>query len=63
MARLVYYDQWEDGSYDADIANPGSNVYNASTQPRWHADLGRWRAWQRVPTQHQQHAQSLFGAR
>ena len=30
---LVYYDQWEDGSYDADIANPGSNVYNASTNP------------------------------
>ena len=24
---LVYYDQWEDGSYDADIANPGANVY------------------------------------
>jgi uncharacterized repeat protein (TIGR01451 family) len=30
---LVYYDQWEDGSYDADIANPGSNVYNAITNP------------------------------
>ncbi len=30
---LVYWDQWEDGGYDADIANPGSNVYNASTNP------------------------------
>ena len=29
----IYYDQWEDGSYDADIANPGGNVYNASTNP------------------------------
>ncbi len=28
----IYYDQWEDG-YDADIANPGGNVYNASTNP------------------------------
>ncbi len=30
---LIYYDQWEDGSYDADIANPGSNVYNAAANP------------------------------
>ncbi len=30
---LVYYDQWEDGGYDADIANPGANVYNAATNP------------------------------
>jgi protocatechuate 3,4-dioxygenase beta subunit len=29
----VYYDQWEDGGYDSDIANPGSNVYNASSNP------------------------------
>ncbi len=24
---LVYWDQWEDGGYDADIANPGANTY------------------------------------
>ncbi len=24
---LVYWDQWEDGGYDADIANPGANAY------------------------------------
>ncbi|NLE60013.1 MAG: hypothetical protein GX616_16800, partial [Planctomycetes bacterium] len=30
---LVYWDQWEDGSYDADIANPGANVYNAGSNP------------------------------
>lgn len=30
---LIYWDQWEDGGYDADIANPGANVYNASTNP------------------------------
>ena len=30
---LVYWDQWEDGGYDADIANPGANVYNATTNP------------------------------
>ncbi len=29
----VYYDQWEDGGYDADIANPGANVYHAVTNP------------------------------
>jgi uncharacterized repeat protein (TIGR01451 family) len=29
----VYYDQWEDGGYDADIANPGTNVYAAGTNP------------------------------
>jgi hypothetical protein len=29
----VYYDQWEDGSFDLDMANPGANVYNASTNP------------------------------
>ena len=23
----MYWDQWEDGGYDADIANPGANVY------------------------------------
>lgn len=27
----IYWDQWEDGGYDADIANPGTNVYNAAT--------------------------------
>ncbi len=30
---VVYYDQWEDGGYDTDIANPGANTYNASTNP------------------------------
>jgi uncharacterized repeat protein (TIGR01451 family) len=30
---LIYWDQWEDGGYDADIANPGSNIYNAATNP------------------------------
>lgn len=30
---LIYWDQWEDGSYDSDIANPGGNVYNAATNP------------------------------
>lgn len=30
---LVYYDQWEDGSYDGDIANPGGNTYDAGSNP------------------------------
>jgi protocatechuate 3,4-dioxygenase beta subunit len=30
---LVYWDQWEDGGYDSDIANPGANVYNAGSNP------------------------------
>lgn len=29
---VVWYDQWEDGSYDADIANP-TNVYHAVSNP------------------------------
>ncbi len=29
----VYYDQWEDGGYDTDIANPDGNYYNAATNP------------------------------
>ena len=31
---LVYWDQWEDGGYDADIANPGANVYGATLTTR-----------------------------
>ncbi len=30
---VVYYDQWEDGGYEVDISNPGSNTYHASTNP------------------------------
>lgn len=30
---LVYWDQWEDGGYESDIANPGANIYNAGTNP------------------------------
>ncbi len=30
---LVYWDQWEDGGYDADIANPGANVYASPGNP------------------------------
>ena len=30
---LVYFDQWEDGGYESDIANPTSNVFNASSNP------------------------------
>jgi len=30
---LVYWDQWEDAGYDADMANPGANTYDASTNP------------------------------
>ena len=29
----MYWDQWEDGGYDADIANPGANVYDAGSNP------------------------------
>ncbi len=30
---IVYYDQWEDGGYDADMANPEGNYYDAVTNP------------------------------
>lgn len=30
---LVYYDQWEDGGYEADIANPGANVFDLAANP------------------------------
>ena len=30
---IVYYDQWENGSYETDMANPGSNIYNAVSNP------------------------------
>ncbi|MFI0606907.1 MAG: SdrD B-like domain-containing protein, partial [Anaerolineae bacterium] len=30
---LVYFDQWEDGGYDTDLANPGANVYSSGSNP------------------------------
>ncbi len=30
---VVYYDQWEDGGYETDISIPGSNIFNAATNP------------------------------
>lgn len=30
---IIYYDQWEDGGYEADIANPGGNTYDSGSNP------------------------------
>ncbi len=56
---LVYYDQWEDGGYDADMANPWRQHLQLGRQPGWHPDLGRRHPLQWLSAKHQQCHQPL----